>query len=103
MLDTARRRAQLSQRDLARRAGVPQATVSRIENRVVSPRADTLEALIRACGMELRVEEPRGAGVDRSQLRERLLLSPVDRATLAVDSVNGLWELRRAFGLEASS
>ena len=102
MLGTARRRAQLSQRELARRAGVPQATISRIESRVVSPRVDTLQSLIRACGMELRVEEPRGAGVDRSQLRERLLMSPADRATLAVDAVNGLRELRRTFGLDAA-
>ncbi|MBA3764322.1 MAG: helix-turn-helix transcriptional regulator [Actinobacteria bacterium] len=99
MLGMARRRAQLSQRELGRRSGVPQATISRIENRVVSPTLDTLEPLIRACGMQLRPVEQRGAGVDRSQIRERLLLSPTQRLRLAVDAANGLRELRRTFGV----
>lgn len=99
MLNMARRRAQLSQRELGRRAGVPQATISRIENRVVSPTLDTLDPLIRACGMQLRAEEPRGAGVDRSQIRERLLMTPAERFRLAVDAANGLNEFRTAFGV----
>ncbi|CAN5747199.1 hypothetical protein BH18ACT17_BH18ACT17_03680 [soil metagenome] len=102
MLTMARRRAQLSQRELGRRAGVPQATVSRIENRVVSPTLDTLDPLIRACGMQLRPVERRGADVDRSQIRERLLMSPAQRARLAVDAANGLREFRHACGVEPS-
>ena len=65
-------------------AGVPQATISRIENAVVSPTVDTLEPLIRACGMELQIGERVGHGVDRSQFTERLRLSPAQRADLAV-------------------
>jgi transcriptional regulator with XRE-family HTH domain len=99
MLRMARRRAGLSQRELARRAGVPQATISRIENGVVSPTVDTLEPLIRACGMELEVLEPAGGGVDRSLLAERLRLSPVQRAASAAQAVEGLKRLRRAVGL----
>ena len=99
MLNMARRRAQLSQRELGRRAGVPQATISRIENRVVSPTLDTLDPLIRACGMQLRAEEPRGAGVDRSQIRERLRMTPAERFRLAVDAAHGLEEFRAAFGV----
>ena len=103
MLRMARRRAQLSQRELSRRAGIPQATISRIENRVVSPTLDTLEPLIRACGMRIGPVERRGEGVDRSQIRERLRLSPAERLGLAVDAANGLRTLRRAFGVEATS
>lgn len=103
MLSMARRRAQLSQRELARRTGVPQATISRIENRVVSPTVDTLEPLIRACGMELRPLEQRGAGVDRSQIEERLRMTPAERLRLAIDAVNGLREFRRSFGVEQPS
>jgi transcriptional regulator with XRE-family HTH domain len=99
MLRMARRRAGFSQRELARRAGVPQATVSRIENGVVSPTVETLEPLIQACGMELEVLEPAGVGVDRSLLAERLRMSPAERATYAVQAVEGLKRLRRAVGL----
>jgi transcriptional regulator with XRE-family HTH domain len=99
MLRMARRRAQLSQRELARRAGVPQATISRIENRVVSPTLDTLDPLIRTCGMRLSVVDRRGADVDRSQIRERLVMTPAERFRLAVDAANGVREFRRAFGV----
>ena len=99
MLRMARRRAQLSQRELGRRAGVPQATVSRIEHAVVSPRLDTLGPLIRACGMDLFLADRSGEGVDRSQLVERLRLSPAERAWSAVAAVAGVRRLRAAFGL----
>jgi transcriptional regulator with XRE-family HTH domain len=101
MLRMARRRAQLSQRELARRAGVPQATISRIENRVVSPTLDTFDPLIRACGMQLSIVDQRGVDVDRSQIRERLAMTPSERFRLAVDAANGVRELRRAFGRPA--
>ena len=97
MLRMARRRAQFSQRELARRAGVPQATISRIENRVVSPTLDTLDSLIRACGMRLSVLDQRGVDVDRSQIRERLAMTPSERLRLAADASNGVREFRRAF------
>ncbi len=102
MLRMARRRAGFSQRELARRAGVPQATISRIENAVVSPTVDTLDPLIRACGMQLRPAEQRGEGVDRSQIWERLLMAPAERLRLAVDAANGLREFRRAFAVGRS-
>jgi transcriptional regulator with XRE-family HTH domain len=97
MLGIARRRAQLSQRELARRAGIPQATISRIENRVVSPTLDTLEPLVRACGMEIRASERRGVDVDRSQIRERLRMTPAERFRLAADAAVGVRTFREAF------
>jgi transcriptional regulator with XRE-family HTH domain len=101
MLGMARRRAQLSQRELSRRTGIPQATISRIEGRRVSPTFDTLDPLIRACGMQLGVLDVRGGGVDRSQIRERLRMSPTDRLRLAADAANGLEAFRQAFGVGA--
>jgi transcriptional regulator with XRE-family HTH domain len=103
MLRMARRRAQLSQRELARRAGVPQATISRIERGVVSPTFDTLDPLIRACGMQIVPVEQRGHGVDRSQIRERLALSPEERWRLAVDAANGVRRFQEAFGVRRSA
>ena len=70
MLSMARRRAGFSQRELSRRTGIPQATISRIENRVVSPTFDTLEPLISACGMAVIVSEKTSEGVDRTLLHD---------------------------------
>jgi transcriptional regulator with XRE-family HTH domain len=74
----------LSQRALARLAGVPQPTVARIESGAVVPRVDTLDRLLRACGKDLELVERAGKGLDRTLIRERLLLSTGQRARLAV-------------------
>lgn len=80
----ARRRAGLSQRALAHAAGVPQSTVARIETGQLAPRVDTLERVLRAAGQTLTFEPTAGIGVDRSQIRELLRLTPGQRARLAV-------------------
>ncbi len=51
----ARRRAGLSQAELAERAGVPQSTIGRIESGARMPSAALVDRLIRAAGFELRV------------------------------------------------
>jgi transcriptional regulator with XRE-family HTH domain len=56
LLREARRRAGLGQTELARRAGVPVRTLTRIECGEVVPRLDTLERLLLACGRTLAVE-----------------------------------------------
>jgi transcriptional regulator with XRE-family HTH domain len=53
ILRDARLQAGFSQRELGRRAGAPQATVARIEEGQTSPRFETLERLLAACGFEL--------------------------------------------------
>lgn len=55
LLREARKRSGLSQAELAKRAGVPQSTVGRIESGVRVPSTELLERLIRAAGFELRV------------------------------------------------
>ncbi|MPZ22626.1 MAG: helix-turn-helix domain-containing protein [Dehalococcoidia bacterium] len=82
----ARRRAQLSQRELAKRAGVPQPTVARIERGVSVPRVDTLDRLLRACNEMLEAIPLEGLGIDRSTIQRRLKLSPDDRLELATAS-----------------
>jgi transcriptional regulator with XRE-family HTH domain len=82
MLRGARRGAGLSQRELARRADVTQASVSRIERGVVSPTMDTLNRLLRECGWELEAVLRRG-DVDRSLIRERLAMTPTQRIRAA--------------------
>lgn len=94
LLRSARRRARLSQRQLAAAAGVPQATVGRIEAGSVSPRTDTLAALLGAAGAELAVAPRLGDGVDRSLIRDRLQLTPAERIRRAVEEARGMPELR---------
>ena len=78
VLREARLRMGLSQAALARRLGIPAPAISRIENRRVTPRVDTLDHLLEACGAGLTVEQRRGAGVDRDKIRE-LRLVPLER------------------------
>ena len=92
----ARRRACLSQRALAERSGVPQSTIGRIEAGTVDPRVGTLRRLLRACGFDLEVEPALGEGIDRSQIRELLVLSPDQRLALAADGARVLEALRSA-------
>jgi transcriptional regulator with XRE-family HTH domain len=98
ILRTARRRAGLTQRALAAAAGIPQSTVARIELGSLSPRANTLERLLRAAGQSLSSEPALGIGVDRTQMRERLRLTPGQRLTLAAADAAGLARLLRARG-----
>jgi predicted transcriptional regulator len=79
MLITARAGAGLSQRRLARRAGVPQPTIARIESGVVTPNLSTLEKLLASCGFRLALETAAPVPADRTPIRELLSLSATDR------------------------
>jgi transcriptional regulator with XRE-family HTH domain len=64
-LTWARKRAGLTQHDLARAVGMPQSSIARIERGTVSPRTATLIALLKATGHQLSVE-PIDHEVDRA-------------------------------------
>ena len=92
-LASARRRAGVTQRELARKAGVPQPSIARIESGKVVPRVDTLERLLRACGRGLEVGSRIGHGVDRTAMRRQLKLTPDQRLDYAVESGRNLRSL----------
>src|SRR3954452_12925493 len=96
LLRWARRRAGLSQRQLADPAGVPQSTFGRIESGASDPRLSTLRRLLRACGFDLEVEPLVGMGVDRSQFRETLALTPERRIAQVEHMAPQIVALRRA-------
>jgi transcriptional regulator with XRE-family HTH domain len=86
-LRKARRRAGLSQRELAALTGVAQPTIARIERDLVDPLVGTLTRLLSACGEELEARPILGAGVDRSEIRELLRMTPAQRlATLVTEA-----------------
>jgi transcriptional regulator with XRE-family HTH domain len=94
LLRSARRRAGLTQRALAERAGVPQSTVGRIETGAIDPRATTLQSLLRACGYDLEAEPLLGVGVDRTQIRESLKRPTPERVAYAVAAAHALARIR---------
>ncbi len=75
----ARRRAGLTQAELARRAGVPKSTVGRIESGARIPSAEMVERLVRAAGLEVAVSisEP-DPGTD-AMFERTLRRSPAER------------------------
>lgn len=98
LLAAARRRAALSQRRLALKAGVPQSTVGRIEAGLIDPRASTLRALLRACNEDLEAVPRLGIGIDRSQIRERLALSHRERLDELADAWTATESIRGRLG-----
>jgi predicted transcriptional regulator len=83
VLRYARRRAGLTQRALAARAGVPQPAIARIEVGAVSPRMDTLSHLIAATGSMLELAPRLGEGVDRTMFAATLARTPEERIEAA--------------------
>lgn len=95
MLRYARSRAGLTQRELAARSGVPQATIARIERGRADPRVDTLDRLLEACGFGLEVEPRLGIGIDRTQIRGRLALPMDRRLAVAMEDDRNMVDFRR--------
>jgi predicted transcriptional regulator len=95
LLKHARRSAGLSQRALGRAAAIPQSTVARIELGTIYPRSDTLERLLDAAGRTLVSEAKAGYGVDRTQLRALLSVTPSERIRLLTADARSLQALDR--------
>lgn len=91
-----RSRHQLSQAQLARRAGTTQARVSGLERGLISPGVELLERLATACGEELVLStRPRPAWHDgdadlRARFRARSMDARLAEATAATDLVHQL-------------
>ena len=92
----ARRRAGLSQRELAGLTGVAQPTIARVERGVEVPRVDTLARLLSACGESLEALPTLGIGVDRSLIREMLRRTPAERLASLAEEAEFLTVLDRA-------
>ncbi|HUR22323.1 MAG TPA: helix-turn-helix domain-containing protein [Acidimicrobiales bacterium] len=94
----ARRRAGLTQRRLAAATGVAQPTIARIEGGLETPRVDTLDRLLRACGDALEAVPLAGVGIDRTVINELLRLSPAERIELSAREAETLAAFDKAVG-----
>ena len=80
LIRDARRSAGLSQAALARRLGLSQPAVAKLESRDSNPTIRTLRRALRATGRDLELLARPGQGwVDMSLIREHLRLSPAER------------------------
>lgn len=90
----SRLRAGLSQTELARRAGISQPALARIESGRVTPRLNTIQLLLAECGMSLEPVPRAGVGVDRSTIRKMLALTPQRRLQTAAKEARNLEVLK---------
>ena len=80
LVRTARRRAGLTQAQLAGRMTTSQSVVARLERPDADPRFRTLDRVLRAAGFRLElISDSAPAHVDEAQLEEQLAMSPAAR------------------------
>ena len=89
VLQAARRRHGLTQRQLAARARTSQAAISRVERDLVSPSVATLASWLDLMGEELQLAaEQIDYGHDRTLNAQRLALTPEQRIDAGVAHAN---------------
>ena len=92
----ARKRAGMTQHELAHATGLPQPSIARIERGTVVPRTATLIGILHATGHQLSLE-PIDPAVDRDAIRRQLAMD-VPKRTLKSRGTAILRQLRR-FGV----
>jgi transcriptional regulator with XRE-family HTH domain len=94
LLREARRRHDVSQHQLAVRAGTTQSAISRIERDRISPSVETLGELLHLLGEQLALgaQSPE-TGVDRTMVRTALRRTPAERLDYGIGWANQVIEL----------
>ena len=93
----ARERQGVSQRALARRSGIAQSAISRIERGLESPSFERFAYLLSCLGLEPSVElKPLPYRGDRDLLLDAMRRSPSERLEGAISDAKLARELRRA-------
>ena len=94
----ARRRARMSQRELAEKAGTTQSAIARIETGRSTPSFDTVLRLVRLCGLDLDVMLVDRDESDWEQAARLLGRTPDARVRHAERVARQLRQMRRAGG-----
>jgi transcriptional regulator with XRE-family HTH domain len=84
LIRQARRRAGLTQAELAARVGTTQSAVARWERGASRPTAERLQSLVEACGLELQLGLAPWDGDERAALRRNLALTVDERVARVV-------------------
>jgi transcriptional regulator with XRE-family HTH domain len=92
----ARRRAGLSQRELAERAGTTQSAIARLETGRSTPSFDTVLRLVRLCGLDLDVMLVERDESDWAQAQGLRNTSAAERLRRLERVARQMRELRRA-------
>jgi len=92
----ARRRAGLSQRQLADLAGTTQSAIARLETGRTTPSLDSVLRLVRLCGLDVEVALVDRDDSDWVQARRLLDLSPGERLERASRVAAEMRSLRRS-------
>jgi transcriptional regulator with XRE-family HTH domain len=79
LLRWARLHTGQSQAQLSEKTGIAQSTISRIEAGQFDPHFSVIRRLLRACGYDLELKPALGYGVDRSEIRQSLRMTPAER------------------------
>ena len=99
LVKEARRRAGLTQRELAERAGTTQSSIARVETGQTSPSFSLVVRLIRVCGFRLDVFLDPYDDSDLAQAEALLRLPVEDRAEHLTTVVERLTKLRAEAGI----
>lgn len=97
LIREARRRAGLTQRQLAEHAGTTQSAIARWEAGRSAPSWETVRRLIRLCGLDLEVAIVAHDDSDIAQAEANLVLTPEQRLQRNTDFVFFAQGLRRAY------
>lgn len=92
----ARKRAGLTQRELADRAGTTQSSIARLESGRTRPAFDDVLRLVRLCGFDLNVRLVDKESADWMQAEELLKMSAGERLEQAVRFARRVDKLREA-------
>jgi transcriptional regulator with XRE-family HTH domain len=93
-IKASRKRAGLTQAEVARRAGMTQPVVARLEREGANPRLNTLERVIAATGGSLELSAGPASVIDETMIVADLKLSPDER----LRRFEELYDFARRFG-----
>jgi predicted transcriptional regulator len=79
LIRQARQAAGLTQAELAKRAGMKQPEIARLESVGANPRLSTLDRIVSATGHNLNLGLEEGSGIDETMIAANLRLTPEER------------------------
>ena len=98
LIREARRRAGLTQKQLAERLETSQSVIARWESGRARPSLENLDRIVRACGLELRLGIGEADPGERSLIERNLALDPAARLDQLVRTVRFIRAGRAALG-----